>query len=87
MAEERGHHGGVVAVHPQGPGADAPQAEAAYKELQKDFQGALPPKLDPNAVAKSIEFLARSNPSVAKVSAQSVVDSTIVDKLIAQGFK
>lgn len=63
------------------------QADAAYGELQKDFQGALPPKLDPKGVQKSIDFLAQSNPSVAKVTAQQVVDSSIVDKLIAQGFK
>ncbi|MFI5266162.1 MAG: ABC transporter substrate-binding protein [Chloroflexota bacterium] len=63
------------------------QAGPAYDELQKDFQGALPPKLDPKGVTKSIDFLAQSNPSVAKVTAQDVVDSTIVDKLLAQGFK
>jgi len=66
---------------------DAPQANGAYGELQKDFQGALPPKLDPKGVTKSIDFLARSNPTVAKLKAEDVVDSTIVDKLIAQGYK
>jgi ABC-type nitrate/sulfonate/bicarbonate transport system substrate-binding protein len=66
---------------------DADQAGPAYNELQKDLTGALPPKLDPKGVTKSIEFLARSNPSVGKLTAQDVLDSSIVDKLIAQGFK
>ena len=66
---------------------DAADAGPAYDELQKDLTGALPPKLDPKGVTKSIEFLARSNPSVAKLSAQDVLDSSIVDRLIAQGFK
>ncbi|HEX6513721.1 MAG TPA: ABC transporter substrate-binding protein, partial [Chloroflexota bacterium] len=62
-------------------------AEAAYAEVEKDFQGALPPKVDIKAVGKSIDVLAASNPSVAKVKPETVVDSTIVDRLIAQGFK
>jgi ABC-type nitrate/sulfonate/bicarbonate transport system substrate-binding protein len=66
---------------------DAKQADAAYGELQKDLTGALPPKLDPKGVTKSIEFLARSNPSVGKLTAQDVLDSSIIDKLIAAGFK
>ncbi|MFI5269800.1 MAG: ABC transporter substrate-binding protein, partial [Chloroflexota bacterium] len=66
---------------------EGPAADAAYEELQKDFQGALPPKLDPKGVTKSIDFLAQSNPSVSKLTAQNVMDSSIVDKLIAQGFK
>ena len=66
---------------------DASQAPAAYDELQKDFTGALPPTLDPKGVTKSIDFLARSNPSVAKVTAKDVMDTTIMDKLVASGFK
>jgi len=66
---------------------DGPQAERAYEELQKDFQGALPPKLDPKGVGKMIDFLAKSNPSVAKVTPEGVIDSSIVDRLLAQGYK
>lgn len=66
---------------------DASQAGPAYEELQKDLTGALPPKLDPKGVNKSIQFLARSNPAVGKLTAQDVMDTSIVDKLIAQGFK
>jgi NitT/TauT family transport system substrate-binding protein len=62
-------------------------ADAAYGELQKDLTGALPPKLNLNGVTKSIEFLARSNPAVGKLKAEDVVDSSIVDRLIAQGYK
>jgi NitT/TauT family transport system substrate-binding protein len=61
--------------------------ESAYEEIQKDFQGALPPKLDPSGVAKSMEILAQSNPSVKNITPDKVVDSSIVDRLIAQGFK
>jgi len=66
---------------------DGPQAERAYEELQKDFQGALPPKLEPKGVGKMIDFLATSNPAVAKVTPENVIDSSIVDRLLAQGYK
>jgi len=66
---------------------EGPAAEPAYEEMQKDFQGALPPKLDPAGVAKSMDILAQSNPSVKNLSAEKVIDSSIVDKLMAQGFK
>jgi len=61
--------------------------EAAYQEMQKDFQGALPPKLDPTGVQKSMDILAQSNPQVKGLPVDKVIDNSIVDRLIQQGFK
>ncbi len=66
---------------------EGPAAEEAYKEMQKDFQGALPPKLDPAGLAKSMQVLSETNPALKTLSPDKVIDSSIVDRLIAQGFK
>jgi ABC-type nitrate/sulfonate/bicarbonate transport system substrate-binding protein len=66
---------------------EAGAAESAYQELQKDFQGALPPKLEAGGVAKAMDLLAASNASLKSVKAEDVVDSSIVDKLVSQGYK
>lgn len=66
---------------------EGPAAESAYEEMQKDFQGALPPKLDPAGVAKSMEVLSGANPALKTLDPKKVVDNSIVDRLVAEGFK
>jgi NitT/TauT family transport system substrate-binding protein len=75
---------GLVKYLKLDPGA---QAEDAYGEMQKDMQGALPPKLDIPGVGKTLSVLAVSNPSIKNVKPEDVVDNSILDRVIAQGFK
>jgi NitT/TauT family transport system substrate-binding protein len=61
-------------------------AEGAYNEAQKDFHKALPPRVSMDGVARIIDVLGRDNPRLATIKAEDLVDNSILDKLLKDGF-
>jgi ABC-type nitrate/sulfonate/bicarbonate transport system substrate-binding protein len=76
----------VVATIKKNLNLDDAAAVGAYTEAQKDFHKALPPRVSTEGVARILEVLGRDDPRLARIKAEDLIDNSIMDKLLKDGF-